>query len=139
MRLQSNRRRQSWRVVSVLSLSAVLARPAGAVLLYSSATRNTSGPTGTLSNSGWQYQGQFGSVLGTPIAPHYFITAKHVGGDSNVLVYNGQNYFVTTPYDDPDADLRIWHVRGTLNSYAPLYTASSEVGQTAMLIGRGTQ
>src|SRR5262249_3711480 len=80
-----------------------------------------------------------GTVLGTPIAPHYFITAKHVGGDSATLVYNGQTYHVTSPYDTPNADLRIWHVLGTFSSYAPLYTGNSAGGQTAVLIGRGTQ
>src|SRR5438874_6368270 len=139
MKLQANRRRQSWRAFSALALSALLARPAGAVLLYSSATRNTSAPTGTLSNSGWQYEGQFGNYLGTPIAPHYFVTAGHVGGASSVLVLNGVTYTGTKGYTDTTADLSIWHVLGTFNSYAPMYTGNSEMGQTATLIGRGTQ
>src|SRR5438876_202694 len=102
MRLLTFPRRRSWRILSLLSLPAVLATPAHAIILYSSATRNTSAPTGTLSASGWQYEGQFGDVLGTPIAPHYFITAKHVGGADNKLVYNGQTFYTTTPYDDPN-------------------------------------
>src|SRR5206468_3242077 len=86
------------------------------------------------------YEGQYGSVLGTPIAPHYFITAKHVGGSDNKLIYNGQTYYATsTSYADPNADLVIIHVLGAFPSYAPLYSGSSEVGQTSMLIGRGTQ
>src|SRR5262245_19163753 len=107
MRKQSKCRRraclQAWRILSVLSVSACLTSQAKAVILYSSATRNTSAPVGTLSNSGWQWQGLYGDNLGTPIAPHYFITAKHVSGFN--LVYNGQTYPLTSFYDNPNADL----------------------------------
>jgi hypothetical protein len=131
--------RQVFVVLSALLLGVLpCAQQAQAVLLYASATRNTSAPTGTLSSSGWQYQGQWGSYLATPIAPHYFITALHVGG-APTLSYGGKDYSWSAYYDCPDADLRIWHINGTFSSYAPLYTGSSEVGQTMMIVGRGTQ
>jgi prolipoprotein diacylglyceryltransferase len=49
----------------------------GAVLFYSTddPAYNTQPPTGSLTNSGWQWQGLWGGVLGTAIAPHYFIAA----------------------------------------------------------------
>src|SRR5438034_93312 len=70
------------------------------------------------------------------------ITDGQVGGAFSFLVYNGKTYTGTKGYTDPNADLAIWHVLGTFNSYAPLYTGSNETGltatQPAMLIGRGT-
>ena len=42
---------------------------------------NTSAPTDELANSGWQYQGLWGNFTGTPIAPQFFVTARHVGGE----------------------------------------------------------
>ena len=56
-----------------------IAKPAQAVILYRSATRNTLAPTNGLINSGWQWQGNFGGFVGTPIAKNYFITAEHIG------------------------------------------------------------
>ena len=50
---------------------------------------NTNAPTGSLTNSGWQYEGLWSSFyLGTPIAPNFFITAHHIGGymGSNIVL-----------------------------------------------------
>lgn len=101
---------------------------------------NTTAPTGLLAGSGWQYQGQWFSDLGTPIAPNYFITAKHIGGTVGAsFVYGGTTYTSTAFYDDPNSDLRIVQVNGTFSSYAPLYTGTSEVGSSIVMFGRGTQ
>src|SRR5947208_10598952 len=65
---------------------ALCATPASAVLQNSTTIdRLTSAPTGSLSTAGWQYEGQWGEFLGTPIAPHYLITAAHVGGPSSLI------------------------------------------------------
>lgn len=101
---------------------------------------NTNAPTGSLTNSGWQYEGQWYSWLGTPIAPTFFLTAHHINGlvgGTNIL--NGVNYITVASYDDPDSDLRIWQVGQTFPYYAPLYTNSDEEGNTCVIIGRGTQ
>ena len=55
---------------------------------------NAAAPTGSLTNSGWQYQGTWLAYLGTPIAPRYFITAKHVGGSTNGIT-NGWQWGTT--------------------------------------------
>jgi len=103
-------------------------------------TYNTTAPGGTLSNSGWQYQGLWGGFLGTPIAPKYFITAAHVGGSiGDPFLYQGTNYLTSAVFDDPNTDLRIWRVCGTFPRFAPLYTGTSEVGQNLVVFGRGTQ
>lgn len=114
----------------------------GAVLFYSTddPAYNTQPPTGSLTNSGWQWQGLWGGVLGTAIAPHYFIAAEHVGGTvgSDVFIYRGVTYTTSAVFDDPETDLRIWRVCGTLPDYAPLYTDTNEVGRGLVVIGRGT-
>src|SRR4051794_24916141 len=67
-----------WFVLLTLSLP----RAAEAVIVYGTGdpTHNTTAPGGALTNSGWQYQGQWGVSLGAPISTNFFITAAHVGG-----------------------------------------------------------
>ena len=111
-----------------------------AVVLYRTPTRNTSAPSGTLYNSGWQWEGKWGSFIGTPIAPNYFITAGHVGGGvGQNFTYNWKPYTTTAMFDDPNSDLRIYKVNGTFPSYAPLYTQPWEIGKQMMVVGRGAQ
>jgi hypothetical protein len=100
---------------------------------------NTNAPTGMLTNSGWQWQGRWGGFLGTPIAPTFFVTAKHVGGSTNqTFVLNGFAYHPVGRTNCPNADLTVWQVAETFPSYAPLYTDTNEVGQHCVVFGRGT-
>lgn len=119
-----------------------------AVLFYSTGdpSFNTNAPTGELADSGWQFQGKFrdgpnDKYLGTPIAPHHFITAKHISGVAvgEPFQYGGLEYITIAKINDPDHDLTLWEVDGTFPTYAPLYSGSSEVGQGCVVIGRGTQ
>jgi hypothetical protein len=113
-----------------------------AVILYGTGdpSRNTTAPTGALQGSGWQYEGQWGGFLGTPIAPQYFVAAHHVGGSvGQALTFNGTNYTTTAYWDDPNSDLRIWKVNGAFSNYAPLYSTNNEAGKPLVVIGRGTQ
>ena len=101
---------------------------------------NTTAPTGTLTNSGWQYQGYWGGFLGTPIAPTYFIAAKHVGGTvGQSYMLDGVSYTTVTNFAHPSSDLIIWKVAETLPIYAPLYTKLDEIGRHLVVFGRGTQ
>ena len=120
--------------------SSFFAPRAHAIILADNQYRNKSAPTGSLANSGWQWQGLWGAFTGTPIAKNYFIAASHVGGSvGQSLTLNGKSYKTTAVYDDPNSDLRIWKVSQSFSSWAPLYTGSTEIGKTAMLFGRGTQ
>ena len=115
---------------------------AHAVILDSTGdpSANTTAPGGALAGSGWQYEGQWLSFLGTPIAPHYFITAAHVGGAvGDTINYAGTQYATIAVFDSPASDLRIWQVNGTFSTYAPIYTDSDEVGRQLVAFGRGTQ
>ena len=116
--------------------------PAKGVIFYSTGdpNYNTTAPSGSLTNSGWQYEGFWGGFLGTPIAPKYFITAEHVGGQvGNPFVFRGVAYPTTAVHDDPDSDLRIWRICGTFPAYAQIYTLTNELGRSSVVIGRGTQ
>lgn len=114
---------------------------ASAVIFSSTADPafNTTAPTGILANSGWQYQGTWGSYLGTPVSPTHFITAKHVGGAvGDTFLYNGIAYTTTAVYNN-GTDLNIWQVNNTFSTYAPLYNGGNVAGQSAVIFGRGTQ
>lgn len=129
------------RTILLLALS-VAARPADAVMFASTAdpTLNTTAPTGQYANSGWEHQGKWLNFLGTAIAPQFFITAEHVGGGiGQAFLYQGQNYITDAFYDDPETDLRIWHVTTPFPNFAPLYFGSEEVGKPLVVFGRGRE
>ena len=128
--------------VSLIALAMLsFAAAAGGVILFRTGdpTANTTEPTGTLAGSGWQYEGNFGDFLGTAIAPHYFVTAKHLGTGPTQFLYHDVNYTIVRSFADLGSDLRIFEVAETLPLYAPLYSRNDEVGQHLVVIGRGTQ
>jgi hypothetical protein len=121
-----------------------------AVILYDTPTRNGAPAPGSIAETPWSLQGQWGGFLGTPIAPNYFITALHVGGNSTVpFVFRGSLYTVDPSYGAdgglaiPGSDLRIWKVNQAFPAFAPLYGTStnsvSELNKHMVVIGRGTQ
>ena len=133
-------RRALLTVIAVVVLTAA----SRAVILYGTAdpTANTTAPTGTLANSGWQYEGQFGSFLGTVVASNYFVTAKHIGGSvGQTFTFNNVAYTTTAVFPDPSSDLQVWQVSGAFPIHAPLYASApgSEVNLNLVVFGRGTQ
>jgi len=94
-------------------------------------------------NSGWQYEGKFGVFLGVPIAPFFFITAKHFYGTvGDVFDFHGDSYTTIANHPSPlDTDLMIWEVRHTkpFPVRAPLSSGVADIGATATVFGRGTQ
>jgi hypothetical protein len=127
--------------VALIIAALCFARPAEGIILFRTGdpAANATEPGGQLSGSGWQYEGVFGNYLGTAIAPHYFITAKHLGFASDKFIYQGANYTVVRWFEDAASDLRIFEVAETFPSYAPLYPRGDEIGQHLVVIGRGTQ
>ncbi len=124
----------------LIFLTLALIKPSHAVILLESAdsTFHTTTPG---DNSGWQYEGQFGGFLGTPIAPFYFLSAAHVGGPST-FTFHGETYTTVASYADPTgSDLLLWQVDHPFPAYAPLFTASAgnENGRPLRVIGRGTE
>jgi PKD repeat protein len=100
---------------------------------------NTNAPSGSLTNSGWQYEGRWISYLATPIATNFFIAAKHIGGSiGDTFGLNGVIYHTVAFFDGPNTDLRLWQVVEPFPSYAPLYTKTDEVGKHCVVFGTGT-
>ncbi|MFL6594171.1 MAG: hypothetical protein ACJ8HQ_01900 [Chthoniobacterales bacterium] len=113
---------------------------ARAVILFDTGdpNANTTAPDGTLAGSGWQYEGIFGGFLGTPIAPRFFLSAKHVGNQGSI-VFGTTSYSVIAQFYDPTSDLAINQVAQDLPVIAPIFTSSDETGRRLVVIGRGTQ
>lgn len=124
-------------------LAAVLTGRAGAVILLNpepDPPENKVAPTGRLAGSGWEFQGTWGGFLGTPVAPQFFITAKHCGGNvGQVFSLGGTSYKTVKRFDSPSSDLTLWEISGTFPAYAPLYTKSDEVNKQLVVFGRGTE
>jgi hypothetical protein len=114
---------------------------ARAVILFDTGVPsvNTTAPGGPLTNSGWQYEGQWGGYLGTPIAPHFFVSAAHIGQAGSNLTFLGSTYTIVRSFSLPDSDLLVWQVKETFPSFAPLHFKSDEVSRHLVVIGRGTE
>ena len=127
--------------LSVVAVLFVWLSTAGAVILLDTAdpSVNTTAPGGNLSNSGWQYEGNWGGFLGTPISPNFFVSAAHIGLAGNGFSFGGTTYSLVGSYSQPGSDLLIWKIAGTFPNFAPLYIKSDEDGQHLVVIGRGTQ
>lgn len=135
------------RLFGLVFLLCAGVQPAGAIILFGSGNANINISTPG-DNSGWQYEGDFGPFLGTPIAPYFFLTARHIGGTVGMpFVLHGQTFTTVAFYDDntDDAaakevtDLRLWQVDTPFPTYAPLYQTGAEVGQELRVHGRGAQ
>ena len=94
-------------------------------------------PSGQLSGSGWQYQGEYKEFLGTVISPRHFITAIHIGKGPTTFVQKSwftgaaadRVYFINPNFnngngsrDIPGTDLRIFEIHGEFPEHAELYT-----------------
>ena len=116
-----------------------------AVILYSDSNRNGTPAADSIAYPAWQLQGQFLGNLATPIASSYFITAHHIGGKpTNTFTFQATVYSIDPSFatsgkaDIPNSDLTLWKINGTFPTYATLYTASDEINQHLVVIGRGT-
>src|SRR5689334_639450 len=88
----------------ILSCIVAAVLPLKAVVFFATGDPqyNTSAPTGSLSESGWDLQG--GAFPGVPIAQNFFITATHVGGKiGDVFTFHGVEYPMVARSDHPDA------------------------------------
>ena len=131
------------RLLLIFAAFILLPTPsAQAIILYATGDpeANTTQPSGDLAGSGWQWTGFWGSFTGTPIAPHYFVTAGHVGGQvGGIFTLNGVAHRTTRVFHPPKGDLALWQVREAFTNWAPLITQTNEVGLPAVSFGRGTQ
>jgi hypothetical protein len=128
-----------WRGLAFLA--ALAAGPAVQGLIFYSTGDpgyNTRPPKGALADSGWKWVGEWAGFQGTVIGPHQFIAARHTGGRIGDPFFLHGVRFTTSAYsDDGEADLRIWMVRGSFRSWAPLHRAQDEVGKGVVVIAGG--
>lgn len=130
------------KLISVLMISMSGITIGHAVMFFHTAdpTHNTTTPG---DNSGWQYEGTMNGFLGVPIAPHFFISAKHIAEHSvgGVFYFHGGAYTTIAAHPSPNTDLRIWEVAHAkpFPTFAPLSSGLSDVGAVAAIYGRGTQ
>lgn len=137
----SSARRRTALVAALIAMPLLQAIPVSGVILFATddPNYNASAPTGELNGSGWDFQGYWGIFLGTPIAPFYFITARHVGGAvGDPFTFAGAAYTTTAVFDDEQSDLRLWQVADPFPFYAQIYTNLTEVGKDLVVFGRGT-
>ncbi|MEW6158281.1 MAG: hypothetical protein AB1813_12660, partial [Verrucomicrobiota bacterium] len=127
---------------AVLCFLLGLASSSSGLIFYSTDDPefNTSAPEGELAGSGWDLQGNWGSVLATPIAPHYFLAARHTAGQiGDAFLFDGRAYTTIAFFDCPQADLRLWKVGGSFPRFASLYEKEDETGRRVVVFGRGTR
>ena len=129
------------RLIAIAATAALFASNAEAVILYRTGdpAANITAPDLAFPHDGWDYEGLFGGFLGTAVAPHFFITANHIGGQDSVLHFSNGDYHVIASFADPTSDLHIYQVSETFPFFAPLYSRTDEVGQRIVDIGRGLQ
>lgn len=135
-----------WIAGAAFLASLLLASNARAVILYSTATRNTSAPSEAQGLDAWNLQAVWGGFLATPIDSTHFIAAKHITDRASTVVFQGVTYEVdlTSRKTDSGSDLCIYTLQSgyAFPTYAPLYNTlvdGPEVGKTLTVIGRGTQ
>jgi hypothetical protein len=116
--------------------------PGRAVMFWETGdpTRNTSTPG---DNSGWQYEGTMDGYLGVPIAPYFFISAKHIAEHNvgDVFYFHGDAYTTVDFFNSPTTDLRIWQVdvAKPFPTFAALSSGVNDIGAVAAIYGKGTQ
>lgn len=98
---------------------------------------HTSAPDGAYAGSGWQYQGRFGLVLGTAIAPSHFITATHADWFFSEFNYGGADYSILTRTSIPGTDLLVVKVNGVFDAWAPLFSGIAPPSSELVVMGLG--
>lgn len=130
----------------LLAAAASLACDAGtarAVIIYGEPGRDTSAPGDAALATRWNQVGNWGGFLGTPIASHFFLTAKHVGGavGDSLTFLDGTSHQTVARFEDPGSDLALWQVSVAFDSarIVPLYTdATVALSAPLAIFGRGT-
>lgn len=127
-----------------LALTALLPVPltrVEAVIIIGSSAGNTSAPADAGLADRWTQVGNFNSYLGTPIAPQFFVTAKHLGDltGQSIVFPDSSSYMTTAVFNDPSSDLAIYQISGMFpnDKIVPMYAGSFTTNQAMTIFGRG--
>lgn len=119
-------------VVFPAHLSAVL------FLKTDNPDHNTTAPTNEAEARAWHLQGIWRTCQGTPIAPRWFLSAKHIGGAiGDAFTVHGKTHYAIARILDPESDLVLWGVTGSFQDHAALFSDGDETGQHMLVFGRG--
>lgn len=128
-----------------LALAALLTLPLArveAVIIIGTSAGNTSAPADAGLATRWSQVGNFSVYMGTPIAPQFFVTAKHVGDLTGQAITfpDATSYTTTAVFNDPNSDLAIYQISGTFpnDKIVPRYSGGlTASGQPITIFGRG--
>lgn len=99
--------------------------------------RNTNSPPENMAKQGWDLQGRWGGLSGTPVAPSWFVTVKHAGGKvGQEFILNTNKYITVSKIDHPKADLSLWKINDKFQKYADI-SINRDVGIPVFVFGRG--
>jgi hypothetical protein len=125
-------------VVLAMTLAA---DPARGVIIIGSSAGNTSAPSDPSLGVRWNQVGSINAFMGTPIAPQFFLTAKHLGNLTGqaITFLDSTSYTTTARFVDPASDLAIYQISGTFptDKIVPLYSGSFTNNQAMTIFGRG--
>ena len=99
---------------------------------------NTTPPANAAEARAWDLQGIWRTCQGTPIAPRWFLSAKHIGGAiGDPFTVHGKTHYAIARILDPDSDLVLWGVTESFQNHAALFREGDEIGQRMLVFGRG--
>ncbi len=99
---------------------------------------NTTPPANAAEARAWDLQGIWRTCQGTPIAPRWFLSAKHIGGAiGDPFTVHGKTHYAIARILDPDSDLVLWGVTESFQDHAALFREGDEIGQRMLVFGRG--
>jgi hypothetical protein len=99
---------------------------------------NTTPPTDEAEARAWHLQGIWRTCQGTPIAPRWFLSAKHIGGAiGDAFTIQGKTHYAIARILDPESDLVLWGVTDSFQDHAALFSDDDEIGLRMLVFGRG--
>ena len=99
---------------------------------------NTTPPTDEAEARAWHLQGIWRTCQGTPVAPRWFLSAKHIGGAiGDAFTVHGKTHYAIARILDDESDLVLWGVTDSFQEHASLYAEGDETGQRMLVFGRG--
>lgn len=108
-------------------------------------TAQTVAPAGAYLDSGWQFQGRYGSFHGTMISPKHFLTAAHFGSQGSTFtqapLFSGEattkTFTVRNRVRITGTDFIVAEIWETFDDYIPLYSGGNETGLETVITGAG--